>query len=601
MPSISRRNAIALASSVALAPLLGCSPQKTADATAPAAPSNSADPDFTKLAQAWMDATAKQSPVSATQRGDHRYDGEFDDIGEAGRAARADIVKATTAGLVALDHSKLSRDAQVDAAMLSAELESETFSLDQNKDWSWDPLLYSATGSAALYLLLARDFAPIAERLNHASARMEKLPGFLDQATKTLVAEKVPLIHAQTYLDQIGGASSVIDEQILPEADKLGPDDKKRLVAAAEKAKAAVKAHQAWVKASLIPNAKGDYKLGPNFDAKLRLSIDDPTPKEDLRKRAETNAAAIREEMFELAKQVLSGKKVSIPASPTPEDKAKAVAAALAVAAAMRPDREKLFDEAKRTLEEATAYVGAHNIITLPDSPVKVEVMPKFQQGVAVANCDSPGPLDNKLDTFYNISPIPKDWSEARVKSFFSEYNSKMIYELTVHEAMPGHYVQLWHSNKNPSVLRAVLQSGSFIEGWACYAEDMMIEQGFGADDPLRRLTNLKMRLRSTTNAILDQGVHVDGWDEKKVMEFLTREAFQEEREAAGKWVRARVSSGQLSSYFAGMTAHHALRKMAEEKQGSSFNLKAYHDAALSHGSPPVRFVRELMFNEPIA
>ncbi len=175
-----------------------------------------------------------------------------------------------------------------------------------------------------------------------------------------------------------------------------------------------------------------------------------------------------------------------------------------------------------------------------------------------------------------------------------------MIYELAVHEAMPGHYVQLWHANKNPSVVRAVLASGSFIEGWACYAEDMMIEQGFGAEDPLRKLTNLKMRLRSTDNAILDQGVHVDGWDEKQSMTFMTKQGFQEEREAAGKWTRARVSSGQLSSYFVGMTAHWALRKDAQAKAGASFDLKTYHDTALAHGSPPVRFVRALMFDEAI-
>jgi len=227
--------------------------------------------------------------------------------------------------------------------------------------------------------------------------------------------------------------------------------------------------------------------------------------------------------------------------------------------------------------------------------------MPKFQQGVAVAYCDSPGPLDRKLDTFYAISPIPADWTDKQTASFLGEYNAHMLYELSVHEAMPGHYVQIWHSNKNPSVLRAVLGSGTFVEGWACYAEDMMIEAGFGADNPLRRLTNLKMRLRSITNAILDQGVHVEGWDEATAMRFMTTEAFQEEREAAGKWTRARVSSGQLSTYYVGWGEHHALRKDTQAKWGADFSLKKYHDTALSHGSPPARFVRQLMFDEPIA
>jgi len=599
---LSRRSALALASSAALAPLIGC--QRSSGPSAPApAPANTADADFTKIAKTWMDATDKSAPSNATALGDHRFDAELDDVSETGRAVRAQIVKETTAALAAIERAKLSRENQVDAAMLDEALDAETFSLDQIQDWSWDPLLYSRAGSGALYTLMAREFAPIEERLISAAARMEKLPVFLEQVRQALIVERVPEVHADVYSGQNGGATSIIDELILPAADKLGPADRKRLKAAADLAKNAVASHQTWIKKTLVPGAKGDFRLGPqHYDVKLRLSISETTPRAELHEQAEGNAQAIHDEMFDIAKAVLATQKgKSVPSAPDAKQKQAAIAAAMALAAAQRPPRDKLFDEAKRTLDEATNWVRDHGIITLPDAPVKVQVMPKFQQGVAVANCDSPGPLDRKLDTFYNISPIPKEWSNAQTKSFLSEYNAKMLYELSVHEAMPGHYVQLWHSNKYPSVLRAVLASGPFIEGWACYAQDMMIEQGFGADDPLRRLTNLKMRLRSTANAILDQGVHVDGWDKAKAMDFMVHEAFQEEREANGKWTRACVSSGQLSTYYVGMTGHHALRKDSQAKQGSAFDLKKYHDAALSYGSPPVRFVRQLMFDEPIA
>jgi uncharacterized protein (DUF885 family) len=599
---LSRRSALALASSAALTPLIGC--QRSSGPSAPTpAPANSADTDFTKVAKTWMDATAKSSPSNATALGDHRFDAELDDVSETGRAVRAQIVKDTRAALAGIENAKLSRENQVDAAMLAEALDAETFSLDQVKDWSWDPLLYSRAGSGALYALMAREFAPLEERLISAAARMEKLPVFLEQARQTLLVERVPKVHADVYSSQNGGATSIIDELILPAADRLGPADRKRLMAAADLAKSAVASHQTWIDKTLVPGAKGDFRLGPeNYDVKLRLSISETTPRDELRKRTEADVQAIHDEMFDIAKALLATQKgAPLPSSPSARQKQTAIAAAMALAAAQRPQREKLFDDAKRTLDEATTYVRNHGIITLPDAPVKVQVMPKFQQGVAVANCDSPGPLDRQLDTFYNISPIPKEWSDAQTKSFLSEYNAKMLYELSVHEAMPGHYVQLWHSNKYPSVLRAVLASGTFIEGWACYAEDMMIEQGFGADDPLRRLTNLKMRLRSTANAILDQGVHVDGWDKKKAMDFMVHEAFQEEREANGKWTRACVSSGQLATYYVGMTGHHALRKDWQARQGSAFELKKYHDTALSFGSPPVRFVRQLMFEEPIA
>lgn len=592
MTTLSRRSAIALASSVALAPLVGCSKPATPEATGP-----DADAAFKALGDKWLDAYASLRPVSATGLGDHRFDAELDDVSATGRAARSALIKDTQTALAAIDRTKLSRDNQVDAVMLAEELEGGDFSLDQLQDWAWDPITYSGMAGGSLYALVARDFAPLTERLINAASRMEKMPDLLAEVRKQLDPARVPLIHAQTYSGQNGGATSIIDDLILAQSSGLGPDDLTRLKAAADKAKAAFTEHQTWIDTQLVPNAKGNFRLGALYDTKLRLSINSNIPRAELAAKAKADAEAIRSEMLDIAR----GLKIPVPVNPTPEQKLAAIAAAMKLAANDRPPREKLMDEAKRTLAEATAYCREKDLITLPDAPVQVIEMPKFQQGVSVAYCDSPGPLDRKLDTFYAVSPIPANWTDAQTKSFLSEYNTHMLYELSVHEAMPGHYVQLWHSNKNPSVLRAVLGSGPFIEGWACYAEDMMIEAGFGADNPLRRLTNLKMRLRSVTNAILDQGVHVEEWDEATAMKFMTTEALQEEREAAGKWTRARVSSGQLATYYVGWLEHWSARKAWQEKQGANFNLKAYHDGILSHGSPPVRLARAMMFNEPIA
>jgi len=231
---------------------------------------------------------------------------------------------------------------------------------------------------------------------------------------------------------------------------------------------------------------------------------------------------------------------------------------------------------------------------------VKVILMPEFQRGVSVAYCDSPGPLDKGLDTYYAISPIPDDWSQAQVDSFLREYNTRMIHLLSIHEAMPGHYLEGAHSAEFPSTLRAVLRSGQFAEGWAVYTEDMMADAGYMDSDPLFRLVQLKFYLRTIGNAILDQGVHVDGWSREQAMDLMTRKTFQQEREADGKWTRARLTSAQLPTYFVGAQEHFDMRKAVEEKEGTAFNLKAYHDKVLSYGAPPVRFVRELILDEPI-
>lgn len=554
---------------------------------------SNANADFEALAKTWLDELAQSSPSYATQLGDHRFDGELPDVSETGRRARAAQVKATQDKLAALDRSALSRDNQVDAAMLSESLASETFRAEKLQDWAWDPLGYASLTGGSLYSLMARDFAPLPERLLNAVSRMEKMPALLEQTRQQLVAERVPLIHATTYSGQNAGATSIIDSFVVAQAAQLGPEDRARLMKAADAAKAAIAEHQTWIDTSLVPNAKGEFRYGPLYDEQLKFSINSDTPRTDLLAKARADADAIREEMFEISARLVNARAGA--------DKLSTIKAGMDVAARDRPPRDRVIAEATRTTEEATAYIREKDFITLPDAPVRIIEMPKFQQGFSVAYCDSPGPLDRHLDTFYAISPIPEGWTEEQTRSYLSEYNTHMLYELSIHEAMPGHYLQIWHSNKHPSVTRAVLSSGTFVEGWACYAEDLMIEQGFGADDPLRRLTNLKMRLRSVTNAILDQGIHVENWDEATAMKFMTGEAFQEEREAAGKWNRARLSSGQLSTYFVGWGEHHALRKHAEATWGADFTLKRYHDTALSHGSPPARFVRALMFDEPIA
>jgi uncharacterized protein (DUF885 family) len=245
--------------------------------------------------------------------------------------------------------------------------------------------------------------------------------------------------------------------------------------------------------------------------------------------------------------------------------------------------------------------VRAKSFVTMPDEPLEIILMPEFQRGVAVAYCDSPGPLDKGQRTFYAVSPIPADWTPAQVDSFLREYNKRSIANLTIHEAMPGHYLQIAHSNRYPSVLRAMLGSGPFVEGWAVYAERVMREQGFRGDDPLMKLVQLKWYLRAVTNAIMDSAIHVDGMTRDEAMKLMTETGFQEEREAAGKWVRAQLTSAQLSTYFVGYQEHADMRAEAERRLGTKFDLKQYHDRVLSYGSPPVRFVRELTFDEPIS
>ena len=571
-------------------------------ATACAAAQN-ADAQFEAIGKRFVDEFGRYAPVDATQLGDHRFDAELDDLSPAGRARSEAFSRQLLSELEAIDRERLSRANQVDAAVLENHLRYDLWRAQQLREWEWNPLVYTQLAGQSLYGLLARDYAPVAERLRAVTARLEKMPGLLEQTRANLVAAKVPPVHAGTAIKQNPGLLSLIDELVAPQMDDLPPQARARLETAIAAARAAIEQHQRWLEADLEPNAKGEFRIGRElYEQKLAFSLMSPLSREEIRKRAEAEVRRVRSDMYDVSRRALTD---SEHAPPTPDEPTQAqqqavIEAALELAYAERPARENVVNVARMTLQETTEFARAKDFVSVPDEPLEIILMPEFQRGVAVAYCASPGPLDKGQRTFYAVSPIPEDSTADKVNSFLREYNSRSIANLTIHEAMPGHYLQLAHSNRYPSVLRAMLGSGPFIEGWAVYSERVMHEQGFRAEDPLMWLVQLKWYLRAVTNAIIDSAIHVDGMTREQAMQLMTRTGFQEESEAAGKWVRAQLTSAQLSTYFVGYQEHADLRAETEARKKRTFDIKQYHDEVLSYGSPPVRFVRALLLDEPI-
>lgn len=306
--------------------------------------------------------------------------------------------------------------------------------------------------------------------------------------------------------------------------------------------------------------------------------------------------------MYEISKGVHLKKhpQHQFPAQPDEAHQQETIQGALELAYADKPARDAVVKTAKESLVDIEAFVRKRDLITIPDDPIEIIIMPEFERGVSVAYCDSPGALDVGQKTFYAVAPLPDDWTDKQVDSFLREYNRRSIHNLSVHEAIPGHFLQLAHSNRYPSLLRAVLSSGVFIEGWAVYTEQMLADEGYMNADPLMKLIALKWYLRGIANAIIDQAIHAEGMTEEDAMRLMTVTTFQEEREAAGKWIRAQLTSTQLSTYFVGYQEHRDLRAEVEKKMGDGFNLKRYHDQVISYGSPPVRFARSLMLELPV-
>jgi len=561
------------------------------------------DEAFQNLADEYLSDLVNFSPVFASYVGDHSADNRLDNVDAAARANTRKLLVEYITALQALDSNDMTRANQIDAAILRNRLRSDLWSMDELQEWAWNPLYYTDLSGSSIYSLVARDFAPVETRLRNVTERLLQIPRFLEQAREALQPGRVPKIHAETAITQNPGLTSIIDTMIVPEMVALSAENQAQLTAAIEIAKDAIADHQTWLEEELLPRAAGNFRIGAElYDIKLAFALNSPLNRKEIAVRAEQEYAVVRDEMYKVAKTVYLEKHpyTSFPDVPDESYKQTIIRAALEQAYSVLPPRDGIVAVAKQQLQQAIDFVIEKNIVTMPDEPVEVIIMPEFQRGVSIAYLDPPGPLDRDQPAFYAVAPLPTDWTDEQVQSFLREYNMYSIQDLTIHEGVPGHYLQLALSNRYPSTLRSVLWSGPFVEGWGVYAEQMMIDEGYVDHDPLMKLINLKWYLRTITNAIIDSAIHVDGMTHDAAMNLMIEGGFQEEREAALKWVRAQLSSTQLSTYFVGFQEHIEMRNAVLEAWGEEFTLRRYHDQALSYGSPPVKYVRALILNEAI-
>jgi len=565
----------------------------------PAGDSGLATAQFRRLAEDYLDDLAHRHPDIATELGDHRYDDRLPERGVAALGDERRGLDEFAARLAAIDHAGLDKELLVDAAVLGNDVARRLFELTELREHEWNPL--PANPGQAIYTLLARDYAPLTDRLRSVAGRLAAVPGTLRAARGTL--GRMPKVHLETAIAQFGGTIALVTEEVnaalrqaanaaSATAGAAGSAAARAVTAEVERVRpaalAALAEHRDWLSARLASgdDAAGDAgfadpRIGRElFSRKLSLALSAASDSGAILARAEADLERVTGEITEVAGR-LGG---------TPRE----VLARLSAAA---PDEATILAFAADALAAQLAFVRDHDLVTLYDDPVEVIDMPEINRGIAVAYCDPPGPLEPVPGaTFIAVSPTPKDWTTERVASFYREYNRHMVHNLMVHEAMPGHYLQLQHSRRfaGATRLRAALWSGPFVEGWAVYAEELMAAHGYpGEGDPAAvRMQQLKMQLRMVINAILDARVHAHGLTEAEAMALMTERGFQEDGEASGKWRRAQLTSAQLSTYYVGYTE---IADLAADLLGRGLPERAAHDGMLAHGSPPVRLLRTVV------
>ena len=585
-------------------------------------------PGFEPVVSRFLDELFELQPDFATRTGDHRFDDRWPDLTEAGRRARLAFVDRWERHLRALDDAGLDAGERIDRDLVLGELDHARFNDEVLREDAWNPLWWVYLLGGGIHPLLARDFAPLHQRLASVAGRLEGVAGVIDAAREVLGSHPerpVARLMAETAARRIGGVASLAGEAVEAgeRAAASGDADVSailpRLRAAAAGATAVLEETRRHLADELAPASPGSPLLGRDlFEAKLRHTLRDPAATAAaILDRAERDFGAVRNEMVRIARAIWSD---WVPDEPPPADEGILVRRVLDEISTEHPAAHELVTWSRDELTRVEAFCRKHDVIGLVDEPLVIDWTPEFLRSFGGAMLDSPGPLDHGQASFFSITPVPEDWPEDQQASYLREMNTRQMQLLVIHEAVPGHYLQGAYANHGSSLARRVFPSGVFAEGWAVYVTQVMLDRGYCADDMALWLNHWKFYLRSIANTIIDVRVHTTGMTSDELVDFLVEQAFQERGEAISKDERARLSSTQLSTYFAGSLGmwdlEHELRRRAAVAAGASadavpaplvvggypmtpgFDARAHLESVISHGAPPLPILRRILLGE---
>jgi len=556
------------------------------------------DKTFDAFKEGFVEDLWKTYPEWASYNGYYKYDSVLTVPDENHRKAELAFASAWLDSLHKFDVSKLSPVNKTDFLMIENQLKATQFYINELKAYEWNPSTYNLGETFAK--MINENYAPLNERLHNLYKRLVNVEAYYAAAKANI---KQPTIeHTNLAISQNKGAAEVFSTALIDSIDKSGlsAQEKVDLKAAIEDAKDEIESYVSWLEKDILPglNEKTarSFRLGKDlFTKKFDYEITSSYSAEQVYQKALEHKKYLHSEMAKLTKQLWTKyfKNKAMPA-----DSLLAIKEMIGELSLKHVHRDSFQFAIEKQIPELTAFVKDHDLLFLdPAKPLVVRVEPAYMQGVTGASSSAPGPYEKNANTYYNVGPLTNYTPEA-AESYLREYNHYMLQVLNIHEAIPGHYAQLVYSNQSPSIIKSILGNGAMVEGWAVYAERMMLEEGYGNNEPEMWLIYYKWNLRAACNTILDYSIHTMNMSEQDALNLMINEGFQQEKEAKNKWKRATLTQVQLCSYFTGFKEIYDFREEVKKMQGAQFNLKAFHEKFLSYGSAPVKYIRELMLEE---
>ena len=566
----------------------GCSgADKSAATTGP-------DARFDTFKNRFIEALWRQNPDYASGQGFHKYDSLLVIPNAAQRQSDNAFTQQYLVSLGTFALDSLSPNNQIDLRLLRNELRAERWYADTLKSWQWNPASYNLGASVGDLLngrhyRLDRRLRNISDKISHAADFYAAARANISNPTRE---------HTELAMKQNAGGLAVFGSGLADSVRKSGLSEaeKKTLTDRIAASRTAVQGYIGFLQHDVLPAGKfRSFRIGKTlFDQKFAYDIQSHFSAAEIYQQALKHKTELLHDMGHRATRLYSK---YFPGQKAPADTLALITAVVNQLTLKHAPRDGFVDAVKRQIPTLVAFVNDHKLLTQdPSKPLVVRETPLYMRGSgAGASVSAPGPYDKSANTYYNVEPLPAEWTAAQAESYLREYNDYTLQILNIHEAIPGHYTQLVYANRSPSLVKSIFGNGAMIEGWAVYAERMMLENGYGNNSDEMWLLWDKWNMRVTLNTIIDHAIQVDNMSEKDVVAMLRHDGFQEEAEARGKWLRATLSQVQLSSYFTGYTEIYALREELKQKAGKNFDLKAFHEKFLSYGSAPVKYIRELM------
>ncbi len=553
---------------------------------------------FDNYKEGFIDELWKLNPSFATEEGFHNYDSVIDIPSQDKMQQKLTAYGVLQDSLHKFDLNNLSDNNKTDYYLIDNYFNSSKWYTDTFKQWQWDPSSYNV--GEDFDMVASRKDIPLNEKLTIISKRLSHVPAYFDAAKKNI--SNPTDVHTDLAINQNKGSLDIFNNIADSlKASMLSAGEKQNVQTNLTNAIAAVNDYVKFLTDVVQPGFKKNpprsFRIGKElYECKFHYDIQSKYTAEELYNIAEQHKNLLHRQMYDLSVKLWSKYMGNVP---QPKDSLELTQDVINKIALNHCNKDSFVATIRREIPQIEKFINDHHLVYMdPKKPLVVRKTPDYMEGGGTgASINAPGPYDKYGNTFYNVSP-PTHMSDADAESFLREYNYYTLQILSIHEAVPGHYVQLMHANMQPSIIKSIFGNTSMIEGWAVYGERMMMENGYGDNAPEMWLMYYKWNLRETLNTILDYSVHCLNMSEDDAMNLLMKQGFQEKKEATNKWKRVRQTQVQLDAYFNGSTEILQLREEYKKALGDKYNLYDFNNKFLSYGSVPVKYIEQMIMAE---